>query len=735
MSAASALLILLAFAMVIPIGVGTGWVLSIRRRRRTPFGVTVVAQESVIFGVAIAAVAIVVQLLAGSPIAISLSTLVLGPFCTLAGVSTYWRKRWKPEDRMTGERGVAHRERWTIRQAAAVRRRGGGTGPWGLIGPLNPWRGVEALWAEIDGALSTQFADARAHTARVGVRLARPYVDELTPDTPWPERPVLGKSGNPVMVTIPVGKPGDGRMGAAVGGTGGGKTTTVTRIILAMAELHRALLPSVVIIDPKGDPALERTARQVAALLGVPFRAWGPQWPESRIDPLHTSSGHNARDTNARIVSRMLASFDWTESFYESRSRVEWTRAIGYAERAGAPITFENVARLMTRPGLASLAKAVRDTDPKLAKEIAERIEATSNSAWKDLTDLASRLEGFAVGGYAQLFGAHEDGVPAVSDLLDGPGVTYLRLDVSEYPNDGPGLVELLLTGLTQDSPLLAGRPGVLFLDELSAAPAERVVPLLDRGRSAGWNIILGTQTLSGLDSESMELRAAILGDCHWISVHGSTGQDDRGTDDPERIAKVIGTRPVITRTHQTQGALGLASGMGSAGASEEYIVNPSVMRGLGRGQAVMVQPRQPTTSPERAQLTAIVAPQINATFDAIADDEILGFAADLAETPAALDDDVDQADELPEGDPLEDVDLGDVFGPPDLDETDEPDASYDEPAEPEGGVADDEPTEDADHAEDSNASEPTADVDEAPAEAAPVRRTSSWFTETDDES
>jgi hypothetical protein len=175
------------------------------------------------------------------------------------------------------------------------------------------------------------------------------------------------------------------------------------------------------------------------------------------------------------------------------------------------------------------------------------------------------------------------------------------------WPDAAKQMAELLAVALMQDVGRIAANSShtiTLFIDEVGAVPARRMDAMLQRGRSAGFSVILAAQTLAGIGAVTPELSSQITGTLSWLIGHGSIGQSEGGEDDAERIARLAGTRIEHELTTQTGGGmLAIPTGQGSARQVDSYILHPNRIRSLPRGHAVVVDVDALTSDPHRGRL------------------------------------------------------------------------------------------------------------------------------------
>lgn len=503
-----------------------------------------------------------------------------GVAATGIGAGAYVRSVWSRDDGV-GEMGMRHRER-------------DGIGVW-LRDRYRPG------WRTATGAPAGQLLNRDAGRCVLG-----PHVNRRGEPLPGAE---------PVSVRLGRVTPGDGPnfgvVGLLQGRPGSGKTTTAIRLLFATANADP--LGSIAIVDPKGDKALRDAAKAIAERHGTQFWEWSAETP---LDPLASSLADPELATQA-AVARVMAAMEFTEPHYESIALQAYTDAADLIARAGEPLTLTTMAEVLSSRGASQLAARARarakagEITRESAEAIAEWIaDQEASRAWGSFGGAAVRLHKLTRTGLGSQFAAAADGGRTLSEIASTPGVSYLYLDAGMWPDAAKQVAELLAVGLMQDVGRIAATHEhtiTMFIDELSAVPATRLDAMLQRGRSAGFSVILATQTLAGIGAQAPELVSQITGTLSWCIGHSSIGQSEGGEDDAERIARLAGTRIELERTTQTSGGvLALPTGAGSQRQVDAYIVHPNLIRGLGRGQAVVIDVDEPTSSPARGRLCQV---------------------------------------------------------------------------------------------------------------------------------
>ncbi|PET74962.1 hypothetical protein CN514_05045 [Bacillus sp. AFS001701] len=119
--------------------------------------------------------------------------------------------------------------------------------------------------------------------------------------------------------------------------------------------------------------------------------------------------------------------------------------------------------------------------------------------------------------------------------------------------------------------------------DEFSAYADRRIVDIVNKSRSAGFECIISTQTLSDIDAVDPIMTEQIISNCNIIA----TGRVN-SSKDAERIAKVFGTYSDQEITQQIQKKyphLSYEAEMGTVRNVERFKANPSDIKNLQIGE------------------------------------------------------------------------------------------------------------------------------------------------------
>jgi TraM recognition site of TraD and TraG/Helicase HerA, central domain len=382
-----------------------------------------------------------------------------------------------------------------------------------------------------------------------------------------PGRMTLGRTDSGEKISVPFGASDGGRHTLIVGATGSGKTVTETWITVRAIESGLGAI----VIDPKGDSRMRELA-YAAQRAGCRFVEWSP-WGPSIYNPF----GHG---TASEIADKALAGERFTEPHYQRQAQ----RYLGYAVRAlrdcGIEVSLHALVELLDPGRLEALARRLPEQQERVT---CEYLRALTPRQRADLSGVRDRLAIMAESDVAPWLDPMTSGAYTF-DLLSAIGeraVVYFDLKADAWPllahMLGVAIVQDLQTTVAalQSSPVAT----VVVIDEFAAIAAEQVVHLFGRARSAGINLLLGTQELSDLRLEGRrQLLEQVLGNLSALVVHRQVVPESS-----ELISRLAGNRGVWRTSHSDNGRW-------TRTRSSAPLLEPQEIRALPTGWAATIE-------------------------------------------------------------------------------------------------------------------------------------------------
>jgi hypothetical protein len=365
----------------------------------------------------------------------------------------------------------------------------------------------------IAGADLAETASERCGPVGAALKLKRVVCDRLRPNPVVSlrhDRMCIGCSEGQERVSIPFGVDDGGRHTLIVGATGSGKTVTETWLATCAVEAGLAA----VVLDPKGDVRMREQLAEAARRSGRPFLEWTPRGPW-----IYNPLGHGA---TSEIADKVLAGERFTEPHYQRQAQ----RYVGHAVRAlrgtGETVSLCGLVQLLDPSALEVLARSLPEDQCRMT---CKYLDSLTPRACADLGGVRDRLAIMVESDVGQWLDPASPGVPRF-DLLGAirqRAIVYFALEADAWPllahMLGAAIIQDLQTIMAalQSSPV----PTVVVIDEFAAISCERVVNLFGRARSAGINLLLGTQELSDLRVDGhRQLLEQILGNLSSLIAH-----------------------------------------------------------------------------------------------------------------------------------------------------------------------------------------------------------------------
>lgn len=353
------------------------------------------------------------------------------------------------------------------------------------------------------------------------------------------ERMILGRTDTGEIVSIPFGVTDGGRHTLIVGATGSGKTVTETWIAARAIEAGLGA----VVIDPKGDVRMREHLEGAAQRADRQFVRWSPEGPS-----VYNPFGHGGA---SEIADKALAGERFTEPHYQRQAQRYLGHAVRALRGAGVAVSLPALVQQLDPSQLEVLVRSLPEQD---ARRTYEYLDSLTPRQRADLGGVRDRL---AIMAESDLAPWLDPATPDARtfDLLGAiqeRTVVYFDLKADAWPllahMLGVAIVQDLQTTMAalQSSPA----PTVVVVDEFAAIAAEQVVHLFGRARSAGINLLLGTQELSDLRLDGRkQLLEQVLGNLSSLVAHRQVVPESA-----ELIARLSGSRGVWRTSHSSEG-------------------------------------------------------------------------------------------------------------------------------------------------------------------------------------
>jgi TraM recognition site of TraD and TraG len=359
------------------------------------------------------------------------------------------------------------------------------------------------------------------------------------------------------------------------GAPGAGKTTVMRLILEGVAGRCPAM-----VIDCKASDDLRRA---VAAVGGVVWTIGGRlRWDALRGDP-------------TSLAEKLLVaeSYSAEASIYRAAAEryIQWVGAV--LEVAGYPREPRLVQELLSPPALLREIRRQRTRlgagAPPALDQIARAVQGLGGTEAEGVAGFESRLGAFVEGAAGPSLGTGPGALVLEDAVREGRTVLF-SLDVASYEQVARKVGAWVLLDLVRVAGRLLGErwgtahQAYVLVDEFGGLGAEgrHIVPVLARGREAGFACVLATQGLADLRAVSLavEQQAVQNAAVKILLRQGSF-------DDAQRWARHLGQfeREELSRQVDERGR---SAGRHHARWRSEFYVAPETLRVLATGEAVL---------------------------------------------------------------------------------------------------------------------------------------------------
>ncbi|MFF3024453.1 type IV secretion system DNA-binding domain-containing protein [Gottfriedia sp. NPDC057948] len=422
----------------------------------------------------------------------------------------------------------------------------------------------------------------------------------------------------------------------ATGGTGTGKTTLIASLMEAALQQDKPII----FVDGKGERKSMLDFKSLCEAYGKNVYLFS-EMDHFTYNPIKNGTPTETRD---KLMSLFSFSSEGDGAYYTDIASRYLQLVVKLIDEAGAPREIKTIARLTNFKNLNEFFKEhstqeeieeeveveveeeivvgdhehksqdddlsgfITPTKPKVEMIKKTVVEKRSRSITKlqegmkqiktilehefpeeivegCLTRLKMQLGELLESDLGHLFIESENGID-LQKITDNNDVVIFSISGSRYADYIRKIGKMIILDVNS---LVAyrqakGRKSIFGVyDEFSAYADRRIVDIVNKSRSAGFECIISTQTLSDIDAVDPVMTEQIISNCNILA----TGRVN-SSKDAERIAKVFGTYSDQEITQQIQKKyphLRYEAEMGTVRNVERFKANPSDIKNLQIGE------------------------------------------------------------------------------------------------------------------------------------------------------
>jgi len=381
------------------------------------------------------------------------------------------------------------------------------------------------------------------------------------------------QTGTPAFIT-------DGALNnhvLVVGTTGRGKTVTTLNLI--EAHIDRGL--PVLILDGKGDA---KTGHQVVEYARQKGRA-AYLFHQALNGPSGCAYNPFVTKDFSALADMVVTLHDWSESYYQVLAKGYMQTVFKVALAIGEPVDLLSIQELMSVNAMVKVVRRHAKTIPNAEILLSEILDQRKAEA-AGIEALRALIRNLARSSAAHLFDVNS-GAPVLQleRAREEGAVAYFALPALTFPDLSKAIGKLVINDARNTLSQQEG-PWLIVLDEISTFVGQQVLNLVNQGRSYGARVILSGQSFSDFEASVVAGGAPFLSQV-LASVNTLVVHQLNSPADAELASQYAGTFQKVEVTAQV--VEGVATGVGSARSSREFIVSPDDFKELGTGEAFLV--------------------------------------------------------------------------------------------------------------------------------------------------
>lgn len=372
-----------------------------------------------------------------------------------------------------------------------------------------------------------------------------------------------------------------------MGGTGAGKTNLLKNMIEPLIEKGE----SVIFLDMKAEKEMVTWLKNTHKLYKKEenFSLVSTNSPEDSvaINPVK-------KEDLSDLVSMIMESLEWSESYYEDRCRFALNHAIKYFEKVQKEDN--KFLKLDDLIGVLSSSQYFEKLERKNQVFSTEKEEKKvflgtlyNENLQKDISKLIAGLDALQKSKLGERFCNTSSETKSLAEIVENGGLVYVQLNAMKDELSARLAGKLLLQDLINtvgeknaNGEQFSNKKCTLIIDEFSDFATDNFIKLLNKCRGAGMGVIIAYQSSGDLEHVSRVFAKRVSSNC-GIKFFFGTNDPEEAEDMSKRVGTVKGTK-------MTQKILeDIVQEVGSIRDVEEFLIHPNDVKNMEIGEVLML--------------------------------------------------------------------------------------------------------------------------------------------------
>ncbi|MFW5794781.1 MAG: type IV secretory system conjugative DNA transfer family protein, partial [Bacillota bacterium] len=293
------------------------------------------------------------------------------------------------------------------------------------------------------------------------------------------------------------------------------------------------------------------------------------------------------RGTGMEIRDRIVGAIDWGDIYYKSRSQQVLRLICQAVENLEKTATIMDIYSLVSDKNAMNRMKNELK-DEKLKNEITNEIYKNEDYDHQ-ISGLKSAIGDIAKGAFGEIINTYNPDVDLLESYRNND-IVFVNLPTTLIGESARAFGKMLLMDLkTLTGEIEKGKAKKhfypIYIDEFAEIATSEFIGLLNKARSAGLKIHLAYQSIGDLEQVDTSFVKQVIDNTNLNLIFRNN--EDTST---EKLAKLIGTKKSLKETARVDKNLisQSESDEGSIRETEEFYINPNVIKQLKRGQAII---------------------------------------------------------------------------------------------------------------------------------------------------